>query len=55
MTVLDDDSRGTPLPALPPLPEAAADGHPVYAALLGELAERARSPEPVLARYEDSP
>ncbi|WP_306336782.1 hypothetical protein [Streptomyces sp. KL118A] len=49
-----------PLPDLPPLaalaPHAARTGHPVYAALLADLAERAATTEgPVVARYEDAP
>ncbi|MEU6824468.1 hypothetical protein ABZ921_27880 [Streptomyces atriruber] len=48
-----------PLPDLPPLaalaPHADRTGHPVYAALLADLAERAAAEGPVVARYEDAP
>lgn len=48
-----------PLPELPPLaalaPLAARTGHPVYAALLADLAGRAADGEPAVARYEDAP
>ena len=50
------DDSGIPLPELPPLALAARTGHPVYAALLADLTDRAASPgEPVCAQYEDAP
>ncbi|MGH4035487.1 hypothetical protein ACQB60_42020 [Actinomycetota bacterium Odt1-20B] len=46
------DPHDTPLPAIPRPQDTT---HPVYAALLGELAERAAAGEPVCAQYEDAP